>query len=155
MKGLREKFRNRKGFTLVEMLIVVAIIAILVAVSMPLVDSALEKARLATDAANERAFKGVLAASYLLDTAGMKEADTLDVEANTVYSYDSIDGAVVARDKVTRGYGQSKDLKGLVLYGVVNTKGEVKMGWGAKDAGPGPDLNGLKSCVSSTIISSN
>ena len=32
MKGLREKFQNKKGFTLIEMLIVVAIIAILVAV---------------------------------------------------------------------------------------------------------------------------
>ena len=37
MKGLREKFRNKKGFTLVEMLIVVAIIAILIVVSVPLI----------------------------------------------------------------------------------------------------------------------
>lgn len=45
MNGLREKFRNKKGFTLIEMLIVVAIIAILVAVSIPLVSNALDKAR--------------------------------------------------------------------------------------------------------------
>ena len=45
MNGLREKFRNKKGFTLVEMLIVVAIIAILVAVSIPMIGSALEGAR--------------------------------------------------------------------------------------------------------------
>ena len=54
MKGLREKFRKHEGFTLVEMLIVVAIIAILVAVSIPLVTSSLEKARRAVDEANAR-----------------------------------------------------------------------------------------------------
>ena len=42
MKGLREKFRKNEGFTLVEMLIVVAIIAILVAVSIPLVNTSLQ-----------------------------------------------------------------------------------------------------------------
>ena len=54
MNGLREKFRNKKGFTLVEMLIVVAIIAILIAISIPMVSSSLEKARVATDRANAR-----------------------------------------------------------------------------------------------------
>ena len=54
MKGLREKFRKNEGFTLVEMLIVVAIIAILIAVSIPIVNGALEKARHATDEANYR-----------------------------------------------------------------------------------------------------
>ena len=57
MKGLREKFQSKKGFTLVEMLIVVAIIAILIAISIPLINSALERARDSTDAANERAAK--------------------------------------------------------------------------------------------------
>lgn len=53
-KGLKGKVQNQKGFTLVEMLIVVAIIAILIAVSIPLVSSSLEKAREAVDDANER-----------------------------------------------------------------------------------------------------
>ena len=48
------KMKNSKGFTLMEMLIVVAIIAILVAIMIPSMTSALEKARDAADAANLR-----------------------------------------------------------------------------------------------------
>ena len=48
------KMKNSKGFTLMEMLIVVAIIAILVAIMIPTMTSALEKARDAADAANLR-----------------------------------------------------------------------------------------------------
>ena len=46
---------NKKGFTLAELLIVVAIIAVLVAIAIPVFTAQLEKAREATDAANIRA----------------------------------------------------------------------------------------------------
>lgn len=46
--------RKKKGFTLAELLIVVAIIAVLVAISIPIFTSQLEKAREATDLANIR-----------------------------------------------------------------------------------------------------
>ncbi|MDY6308852.1 MAG: prepilin-type N-terminal cleavage/methylation domain-containing protein [Oribacterium sp.] len=46
--------RGRKGFTLAELLIVVAIIGVLVAISIPIFSSQLEKAREATDLANIR-----------------------------------------------------------------------------------------------------
>ena len=48
------KKNNKKGFTLMEMLIVVAIIAILVAIAIPVLNSALEKSREAADAGNIR-----------------------------------------------------------------------------------------------------
>jgi len=47
--------RKRKGFTLAELLIVVAIIGVLVAISIPIFISQLKKARLATNQANVRA----------------------------------------------------------------------------------------------------
>lgn len=65
MKSLKEKMKKQGGFTLVEMLIVVAIIAILVAVSIPLVNSSLDKAGQATDAANLRAAKAVATVELL------------------------------------------------------------------------------------------
>ncbi len=46
---------NKKGFTLAELLIVVAIIAVLVAIAIPVFSSQLEKSREAVDLANIRA----------------------------------------------------------------------------------------------------
>ena len=50
-----KKLTNQKGFTLMEMLIVVAIIAVLVAIAIPAFGGALTKAKEATDVANIRA----------------------------------------------------------------------------------------------------
>ena len=46
---------NKKGFTLAELLVVVAIIGVLVAISIPIFTAQLEKSREAVDAANIRA----------------------------------------------------------------------------------------------------
>ena len=46
--------KNKKGFTLAELLIVVAIIAVLVAISIPIFSSQIEKSKEASDAANIR-----------------------------------------------------------------------------------------------------
>ena len=52
---LKKAKENKKGFTLAELLIVVAIIAVLVAISIPIFTSQLEKSREATDLSNIRA----------------------------------------------------------------------------------------------------
>lgn len=52
--------RNKKGFTLIEMLVVIAIIAVLVSIIIPTVTAATVKAQAATDAANLRNVMGQL-----------------------------------------------------------------------------------------------
>ena len=56
---------NKKGFTLAELLIVVAIIAVLVAVAIPVFTAQLNKAKYATDVANARAVYAELTADYV------------------------------------------------------------------------------------------
>lgn len=75
---LKSKMKKQGGFTLVEMLIVVAIIAILIMVSIPMVSSALERAREAVDEANERSAFGVAEVRYLssLGATGTETNDT-------------------------------------------------------------------------------
>lgn len=51
---MKNKKNNKKGFTLAELLIVVAIIAVLVAIAIPIFSSQLEKSRDATSVANMR-----------------------------------------------------------------------------------------------------
>ena len=58
---------NKKGFTLIEMLVVIAIIAVLVAIIIPTVTSATTKAAAATDAANLRSIKAEVTTMYLAD----------------------------------------------------------------------------------------
>ena len=69
---------NKKGFTLAELLIVVAIIGVLVAISIPVFTSQLEKSREATDAANVRSAYAEVVTHYL-DNASII---TITVQAN-------------------------------------------------------------------------
>ena len=77
MNMLKKKL-NKKGFTLAELLIVVAIIAVLVAISIPIFTSQLEKSREAVDAANIRAaYAEVMTAGITGDTSNYTKNVTL------------------------------------------------------------------------------
>lgn len=82
---------NRKGFTLAELLIVVAIIAVLVAISIPIFHAQLRKARLATNQANGRAAFSAAEAAYLdyvAEHGSIKANNSSSNKHNTVtYSY--------------------------------------------------------------------
>ena len=67
MRKLMNKKLNKKGFTLMEMLIVVAIIAILVAIAIPTFTGALDRAKASADAANIRAGYATLQANAMLE----------------------------------------------------------------------------------------
>lgn len=95
MKNLLKKFReNKKGFTLAELLVVVAIIGILVAVSIPVFTAQLSKARKATNEANLRAAKAAAVAAYLTD-------DTKNDGEEETYVYNLTDGTATAGTAVS------------------------------------------------------
>ena len=102
---------------LIEMLIVVAIIAILIAISIPLVGNALERAREATDAAS-----GKLILSTSADAA-TKAGKYGQGTANA------------GQDPIARKDGY--------LTGCVTANGEVKMQW-SNDTQPVPTLTSTK-----------
>ena len=72
---------NKKGFTLIEMLVVIAIIAILVAIIVPTVASSTMKAKGAADAAN---FRSLTAQAAIVFMNGKED---------TVFRYTPVNGA--------------------------------------------------------------
>lgn len=90
MMNKMRKMKNKKGFTLMEMLIVVAIIAILIAIAIPTFASSLNKARVATDEANIRAGYASVMADVLMNEND-KTATT--GATNKVYTL-KVDGSV-------------------------------------------------------------
>ena len=104
MRNVLQTKLNKKGFTLAELLVVVAIIAILVAVSIPIFTGKLNEARKNTDIANVRAAKAAAVSEYLNDEA----------QTSGTY-YDAKNGAMVAA-KPTTGYNAygGQDNNGLV-----------------------------------------
>lgn len=95
LKNVMKKKLNKKGFTLAELLVVVAILAILVAVSIPIFTSQISKARESTDLANIRAAKAVAASKYLGE------------EKSGTFYYDAEDGVLKDADTGIANYGQS------------------------------------------------
>ena len=88
--------RNNKGFTTLELLIVVAIIAILTAIAIPIFTRQLNKARIAVDQANVRSAKAIIMANI---ASG-------DAEYNKVYYYDAKKGELASTTEDIEGYGQ-------------------------------------------------
>ena len=103
---LKRMRKNKKGFTLAELLIVVAIIGVLVAVSIPIFTSQLEKAREATDLANIRAAKAAAVAAYLdEETIGDKQLGSTQTEPVTL-KYDANNGKLVDPSTDVTKYGK-------------------------------------------------
>ena len=91
--------RNQKGFTLMEMLIVVAIIAVLVAIAIPTFTAQLHKARVAADWANVRAYYAQIQADYML-TGEINKTIPVEENLDAIPSFDYktirfLDGATV------------------------------------------------------------
>ncbi len=86
LQTLQKKRKSKKGFTLMEMLIVVAIIAILVAIAIPVFSAQLTDAKKQVQDANKRSAKSMAVTQYLLDkdTDGANYYAVVDNEGNMV-----------------------------------------------------------------------
>lgn len=175
MEQLKAKLKKQGGFTLMEMLIVVAIVAILIAISIPMFNAALERARQATDAANERAAKAALVLAYTTgkyeDANGVEQTFT----EGDVFSYDASKGILskAAVGKVNEGYGKSTSYEGAdavvrrgkILGGYITQAptggattppgGQVKMAWiAAGTAASTTNVNAGDALISPLLINS-
>lgn len=94
-----KKMRERKGFTLAELLIVVAIIGVLVAIAIPIFTSQLERSRDAVSAANAR--------------AAYAEAAVAKLNQETVGRavYDDDDGSVTVSEVLIKGETETESGK--------------------------------------------
>jgi type IV pilus assembly protein PilA len=99
--------KNNKGFTLAELLIVVAIIAVLVAIAIPVFTTRLEASRETTDVANLRS---AYAAASVAAISGDENGDP--VENGTAYYYNPSSGVGLSKDPLAKGMGQGTATKG-------------------------------------------
>ncbi len=89
--------KNRKGFTLAELLIVVAIIAVLVAIAIPVFTTQLERSREATDISNVRAAYAEVMTEYIAKGAPSGALSATASARQTVAGWQGESGRVVIR----------------------------------------------------------
>ena len=105
---------NKKGFTLIEMLVVIAIIAILVSIIVPVVGNSTKKAAAATNAANLRSSAATLAVEYL--NGKLTVSETADATYGNAITLPSTFTAPTAK---TNGNLEGGDFKAYVKNGAI------------------------------------
>ena len=114
---------NKKGFTLIEMLVVIAIIAILVAIIVPTVANSTKKASCAANAANIRSVAAEIAILDLTTEGGI-----------TIPATGLPTGITAPTMKTVTGFGSGTDwvvTKGSTEY-TVTWAGKTAAEWGAQ-----------------------
>ena len=105
---LKKILKKEEGFTLAELLIVVAIIAVLVAVSIPIFTSQLEKSRESADIANLRAAKAAAVTLYL----GGQDLKGSTITSDSEVYYDAQAGVLVSNSDAVKGYLKGTSVSG-------------------------------------------
>lgn len=97
---------NKKGFTLAELLIVVAIIGILVAIAIPVFTGQLNKAREGSDLANARSLYAQLQADAMtedLDYSSLPSADSTVSYGGNTFKFNFPSNLTITGSEVSYG----------------------------------------------------
>ena len=100
---------NRKGFTLMEMLIVIAIVAVLISVAVPVLSSQLERSRETVDLANVRSAYAQVSTEALLGNTGVTVTVNLKQKQAGWQSVDPVNIGGIVHSK---SEGDTKNWKG-------------------------------------------
>lgn len=101
--------RNKKGFTLVELVIVIAVLAVLAAIAVPTVTNVISTANTNTDNSNAQTIELALKSAYAEDVAGtwtgtgVPAADALTVDQ--ALKHEGLDGIAEMNKRVKQGTG--------------------------------------------------
>ena len=101
--ALKQKLKSAAGFTLVELLVVAAIVGILASIALPAYSASMEKARVNTDLANARAASSLATSDYMLEgrtgrityTFVITDSGNLAISSPTVTGGPTINGSPV------------------------------------------------------------
>ena len=125
------KKMNKKGFTLAELLIVVAIIAVLVAIAIPVFTAQLEKSREATDLANVRAAYAEMMTEYLMwdgkSTISAKQVPVKQAQDKWQTNND-LDSTVIAEGIKDSGVSVSAKTTGNYTVSIDTSTGKITVG---------------------------
>ena len=127
-----KKIKNSKGFTLMEMLIVVAIIAVLVAIAIPTFTTSLNKARVATDEANIRSGYAAVMADVLTNQISTESTVEGKTDNATDMTYTLLVDGTVKREgagSTTQTYATKGKLSNSVAANGVNIAGYTFTAW--------------------------
>ena len=105
---LKKLMKKEEGFTLAELLIVVAIIAVLVAIAIPIFTTQLEKSKETTDIANLRS---AYAAATVAAMTGKVGTDNID-ESATYWYNPNVDGSIEKTANASVKLGQGTKTNG-------------------------------------------
>ena len=109
---------NKKGFTLAELLVVVAIIGVLVAISIPIFTSQLEKSREAVDEANIRSAYAELSANVLTEEGAVVEKEEGKITINAVTAdATTMTATVTLTQKTDNWQGTAPTIGGMTVTG--------------------------------------